>query len=102
MTSTQPSNDLECPRHGPLELRPTDRQTPEQRWCGTWYDCPHRDRTVLVPSVELCRQLDEQFQETRREYLALKTKRERERFLLHRAPWTREALASGTNPYRDR
>jgi hypothetical protein len=56
--------DLTCPRHGALVQRPDAQQTPEQRWCGTWYDCPgyqyggHRcGRTVLVPSAELQTQL---------------------------------------------
>lgn len=29
-----------CPRHNTqMELRALARQTPEQKWCGTWYDC---------------------------------------------------------------
>ena len=91
----------ECPRHGPLVLRPTTHQTTEQLWCGTWFDCPHRDCSVLLPSAALLAQLDEQFQETRRDYLKLTTRREREKFLSHVAPWTREALIHNTSPYRD-
>jgi hypothetical protein len=30
----------ECPNgHGPMVLRPLARQTAEQKWAGTWYDC---------------------------------------------------------------
>jgi len=54
----------ECPKgHGPMERRPLKGQTPEQLWCGTWYDCQHIDKyggpygkcpcTLLVPSEEL-------------------------------------------------
>ena len=102
MSSLPQSEVRECPRHGPLELRPTAHQTPEQLWCGIWFDCPHRDYFVLQPSAALLAQLDEQFQETRRDYLKLKRKREKEKFLSHVAPWTREALIHNTNPYRDR
>lgn len=101
MSSASQNEVRECPRHGPLELRPTTHQTPEQRWCGTWFDCPHRDYYVLLPSAELLAQLGEQFLETKRDYLKLTTKREREKFLSHVAPWTREALIHNTNPYRD-
>lgn len=46
-----------CPQgHGEMVLRPSAAQTPEQRWAGTWYDCPpgppgqHCRSSVLVPS----------------------------------------------------
>lgn len=44
-----------CVRHGYMELRPIERQTPEQRWCGVWYDCaaPHCMSSVLLPTGEL-------------------------------------------------
>ncbi|WBB94110.1 hypothetical protein [Verrucosispora sp. WMMC514] len=63
MTTT---TDLEllpaCGRHGTMALRPLDRQTPEQRWCGVWYDCtdPWCRTATLLPSPELRRQLAEQ------------------------------------------
>lgn len=52
----------DCREHGPMVLRPASRQTTEQRWCGTWYDCTaHRCLTsVLDPSPELVAQLAEQ------------------------------------------
>lgn len=56
MTTTAP----ECPAgHGPMALRPLKGQTPEQRWCGAWYDCQSNDYgarcycSTLVPSEEL-------------------------------------------------
>ena len=42
----------ECPadaNHGQLVLRPLDRQTPEQQFCGVWYDCQHCKSSVLFP-----------------------------------------------------
>lgn len=57
MTNT---NAPECPRgHGPMVLRAESVQTAEQRWCGTWYDCPpgapgyHCTSSHLIPSDEL-------------------------------------------------
>lgn len=46
-----PSNE----EHGQLELRPEGKQTPEQRYCGAWYDCKHPGChcSVLFPSPEL-------------------------------------------------
>jgi hypothetical protein len=53
----------ECPNgHGPMALRPLSKQSPEQIWCGTWYDCPpgaaayHCSASALVPSAELAAQ----------------------------------------------
>ncbi len=43
-----------CPEHGePMAYRPAG--TPEQAFCGTWYDCHHPGCTcsVLIPSREL-------------------------------------------------
>ncbi len=31
----------QCSRHGSMELRVGG--TAQQRWCGTWYDCPGYD-----------------------------------------------------------
>ena len=45
--------------HTKLVKRPRERMTKEQAWCGEWYDCPHRDYSVLVPSAELQAQLAE-------------------------------------------
>ena len=43
-----------CPHCGkPLALRPDGRQTPEQRWCGTWYDCLKCNYSLLLESREL-------------------------------------------------
>ena len=43
------------PEHGPMERRPRRGQTPEQRYCGDWWDCrnPGCTSAVLVPSPEL-------------------------------------------------
>lgn len=53
----------ECPvpAHGRMELRPLQRQSPEQRWFGVWYDCtePHCQCSVLYESAELRAQLAE-------------------------------------------
>lgn len=42
-------------RHGFMELRPFQRQTKEQLWCGTWYDCqdPGCKSSTLFPSKDL-------------------------------------------------
>ncbi|MBQ1048478.1 DUF45 domain-containing protein [Micromonospora sp. C51] len=49
-----------CPNgHGPMALR-RGPQTPEQRACGTWYDCAQCKSSLLVPSPELRDQLDAQ------------------------------------------
>jgi hypothetical protein len=39
----------------PMTLRPVANQTPEQRWCGEWYDCadPRCRSSLLIPSEEL-------------------------------------------------
>jgi hypothetical protein len=49
-----------CITHGVMELRPTNGQTHEQRFCGTWYDCPKCSSSVLLPSSELLAQLKTQ------------------------------------------
>jgi hypothetical protein len=45
MTQTEanlPARRPQCPSgHGPMTLRPLDRQTFEQLWTGVWYDCAH-------------------------------------------------------------
>ena len=50
---------VECPcGHGPMARRDL-AATPEQAWCGTWWDCPGGPggtrcwSSVLVPSAEL-------------------------------------------------
>lgn len=66
MTDTRTITALEplpqCSAHGTMALRPLDRQTAEQRWCGVWYDCgAHRCwSSALLPSPELRAQLAEQ------------------------------------------
>ena len=45
-----------CPSdkgHGQMMLREQKRQTVEQLFCGTWYDCPNCSSSVLFPSMEL-------------------------------------------------
>ena len=48
------------PEHGPTVRRPRRGQTPEQRYCGDWWDCrnPGCTSAVLVPSPELIAWLD--------------------------------------------
>lgn len=48
-----------CPTCGVyMELRPLYGQTPEQKYCGTWYNCPSPrcSCSVLLPSVELAQE----------------------------------------------
>lgn len=42
------------PGHGQMVLRPLNKQTKEQQWCGVWYDCSHHDCycSVLYPSAD--------------------------------------------------
>ena len=42
-----------CKVHGEMDPRPMGRQTNEQRWCGTWFDCPACHSSILVPSTAL-------------------------------------------------
>lgn len=50
-----------CPTHKePLIQRPETRQSPEQLWCGTWFDCPYCGYSELDKSEELKAQLAEQ------------------------------------------
>lgn len=46
-----------CPHHTQttMVLRPLARQAYEQKWCGTWYDCPQPfcDCSILFPSKQL-------------------------------------------------
>jgi len=44
--------------HGHMELRPQHRQTPEQKFCGTWYDCLRCGSGELFPSPALLNQWD--------------------------------------------
>jgi hypothetical protein len=49
-----------CPTHQEqLVQRDEKRLTPEQRFSGTWYDCPLCYHSVLEPSPELVRQMEE-------------------------------------------
>jgi hypothetical protein len=57
-----------CPQHGELVRRPREQMSPEQAWCGEWWDCRNRALgsvghcgvTVCVPSPALVAQLAEQ------------------------------------------
>lgn len=40
--------------------RPLAHQTPEQRFCGAWWDCPYCTTAILFPSVACEQQLAEQ------------------------------------------
>lgn len=58
---TLPMELPRCPSddsHGYLELRPLSRQTPEQQWCGVWYDCLRCKSSVLFQSAQLQAQND--------------------------------------------
>lgn len=48
-----------CDKHGYMELRPAHRQTPEQEFCGVWYDCLHCGNGVLLQSPELINQINQ-------------------------------------------
>ena len=48
-----------CPNHGE-EMLLQNPGTEEQRFCGTWYQCPKCKNTVLFPSFELRAYLDGQ------------------------------------------
>jgi hypothetical protein len=41
--------------HGQMEIRTLGRQSKEQQWCGTWYDCKTSgcSCSALLPSREL-------------------------------------------------
>jgi hypothetical protein len=43
----------QCDHENGLVERPASKQTYEQKWCGTWFDCPHCTFSSLIPSVEL-------------------------------------------------
>ena len=42
-----------CKDHGEMQLRDPKRMTPEQEWCGIWYDCQACSASVLFTSEEL-------------------------------------------------
>lgn len=48
-----------CKTHSQMILRTPTLQSAEQKWCGTWYDCPQCPVSVLFPSPDLNRQLAE-------------------------------------------
>lgn len=52
-----PATLPECSEHGVMTVRPLERQTPEQLFCGTWYDCPQCTSSALLVSSELATQL---------------------------------------------
>lgn len=50
MTTTLLMELPKCSEHGIyMVLRPLACQTPEQKFCGAWYDCPACTQTVLLP-----------------------------------------------------
>ena len=58
-----PAERPRCRRHGIyMTLRPASRQTKEQAFCGTWYDCPepHCTTSALLASPGLMAQLETQ------------------------------------------
>lgn len=46
-----------CTQGRQMVLRPTNKQTAEQLFCGVWYDCEHCKESVLFMSQELQSQL---------------------------------------------
>jgi hypothetical protein len=51
-----PMNRPTCPstaEHGRMHLRNPLRQSKEQLWCGTWYDCQRCTSSTLFPSPSL-------------------------------------------------
>ena len=42
--------------HGKMVRRPKAGQTPEQLFCGTWWDCTRCHGSVLIPSNGLKKQ----------------------------------------------
>lgn len=88
-----------CPtsqEHGVMVLRPLERQTPEQRWCGTWYDCQQCHASTLIKSEELITQLEEQFQRIKTAWLK-QGKRDRTRDLENYPTWIAKRLMSCTD-----
>lgn len=68
MTLNLPAERPRCRQHGYMVLRPASRQTPEQQFCGVWYDCPeftsatHRcGSSACYPSRGLCQQTGEPY-----------------------------------------
>ena len=77
-------DEILCPAHKtPTVIRPLASQSPEQLWCGTWYDCnePKCASSVLVQSNEFAEFLAVQMESLKGQYTALKTKKQRLRFL---------------------
>lgn len=56
-----PAERPKCKTHGYMTLRPAGRQTYEQLFCGTWYDCEHCGGSSLLASRDLCHQTGEPF-----------------------------------------
>lgn len=46
-------------KHGYMKPRPALSQSPEQQFCGVWYDCLHCGNSVLLQSPELMKQLNQ-------------------------------------------
>lgn len=53
MNKNLPMELPKCKQHGEMILRSRKQQTPEQEYCGTWYDCPICKGSVLFVSAEL-------------------------------------------------
>lgn len=56
LVATRCPNPL-CGR--PMVQRPAVHQTPEQAFCGAWWDCTYCRSAVLFPSQDLTAQLNE-------------------------------------------
>jgi len=58
MTTSLPMELPKCSGHG-IQMIARPPKTPEQRFCGAWYECPRCSETVLFVSSELRAQLEE-------------------------------------------
>jgi hypothetical protein len=69
MAAPTAAGRVDCPAgHGPMVVRAVGRQSPEQLWAGTWWDCAYEHggpygrcgSATLDPSPELTIHLDVQ------------------------------------------
>lgn len=67
MTTMLPMELPKCVEHKiQMVLRPLAHQTPEQKFCGVWYDCPACTQSALFQSAGLRQQLAEMRSGTQR------------------------------------
>jgi len=105
MSSVKPFSRPNPPAHtckngGELVERPKTHQTPEQIWCGTWFDCTRCGTTCLIESAELRAQHAVTFEGRLRDFKGITRKKAREKFLSQH-PLYREYLEAGVNPWKE-